>query len=297
MANPIIKIKRGSGEPPQWDVQLGTGITAGEFAFDRDTGMLYLGVTGQYLLASDYRTYFENGGAGFCAALGPLVIPVGAQISNDATFGRVAEGGDEYPSLGNSPYTIPTTAAVKAYVATQKAAAAFGFTLEAGNGISLVEEAQNVLVINNTGVIEGFRSLSFQAQENGQFTGTSIFSAGSTQDVIKFLPQSGIAFDNTVTTSNGISTSSIKVRNIGVTGINGATGNITSFLPVQSLAGSTAFINNIALETFVASSGNAPIRVEKIAEATNYIWNNISNFTSISRQDATYIQLLEMIFL
>lgn len=254
MANPIIKIKRGNGEPPEWNGSI--GITAGEFAFDRTTGMLYLGVTGQYLLASDSQGY-----QGLCALNGPFVIPVGAQISDDETFGRF--NGDDYDNTsGNSPYTIPTTRAVRQYVLDQKAAASFGLTLEAGIGIELVYPSDDVLRFNNTGVIEGFRSLTFQAQGGGVLSGSSSVVAGSTQDVIKFLPQSGIGINVTPTTVGGIQTASIQLLNIGVTGINGATGNIKTFAPILGLCGSTAFVNDIAINSYVfdEESGN-PISI------------------------------------
>ena len=91
MANPIIKIKRGTGTPLAWNGTI--GITAGEFALETNTGVLYMGMSG----SGGFSGFFEDAVQPRISSTIKSVIPIGYQISNDSTFG------------GNSPTTVGNT--------------------------------------------------------------------------------------------------------------------------------------------------------------------------------------------
>ena len=243
MANPIIKIKRGFGVPNAWDGNPTnpTGITFGEFAFDKGTGLLYLGVTGAYV----------SGSAGI-QGNAPTVIAIGAQISDDQFFGSGGDGN----VLGDSAYTIPTTRAVRAFVLQQKADALLGITFQGGPGITLSFPEESIVQINNTGALEAFSKTQLQANGGVVSGDTSTTSIGSTGGILKYIARSGIAIDNDVVDG----TASIGFANIGVTGIGGFTGNITSIVPIRNLSGSTGYISEIANKS-VYLVGSSPILV------------------------------------
>lgn len=235
MASPIIKIKRGIGQPGSWD---GTsGITGGEFAFDRQNNVLYIGVTG-----------------GFCGFDGsPLAdgiintIQVGMQVSNDETFGGntpTLEG-----SIGYSDFTVPTTSAVRQFVATQFAESALGVTFREGVGIGItfaVDGTDVDVSIRNTGVLRGYTAISF----DGNYIGNSRIDPSSNADLLKYYADSGVQLN--VEKSGGFD--QIRFTNVGVTGINGFTGNIKSIDPIITLTGFTLAASNAIISNLTAVS-------------------------------------------
>lgn len=236
MATPIIKIKRGSGTPTI------SGVTYGEFAYDRDSGILYLGISG--------GGYSGDGTVNLASK--PINIPIGMQVSDDATF--AGPGTAVNTNVGYSSKTVPTTHAVKDFVSAAVSLAALGMTLYPGTGISFIyAEAQDPkkgITIFNIGVIKGFTSFGL----SGNFNGSRVF-ASSAVDGLTFIGGSGILIsgDNTNRT--------LTLTNIGVTGINGATGGITLF---SHFAGLSGFTSAVGYATNVNLNVSAPIDITKV---------------------------------
>lgn len=237
MANPIIKIKRGSGTPNVWGQT--NGITAGEFAYDKTNNTLYIGITGGYCGAAA-GTIDQI----LLADTAHNVIPIGMQISNDNTFAGPGAVVDEY--LGYSNRTVPTTKAVKDYVAEVKSNTAAGFTFYAGVGISFeladpLNQRQG-LTFNNTGVLRGFTATNL----TGNVYGDNKIEPQNAKDLLELNAGSGIQFVGDTTGKQ-----QIKIINIGVTGINGRTGDIKNFDVIQSLSGFTTSVGFAVRETLV----------------------------------------------
>ena len=231
MANPIIKIKRGEDKPPVWN---GTsGITSGEFAYDKVNNVLYIGITGGYCGAAE---------AILDQVLIPdsdmNVIPVGMQISNDNTFGGPGANDGDY--LGYASNTVPTTKAVKDYVTTVKANTSAGFTFYAGPGITFEiadpTDPRQGLTFINSGVLKGFTAFLL----SGNSVGRNYIEAISAKDALEFVGGSGILLAGEIDISG--QKKEINIINVGVTGINGRTGDIKSYDVITSLSGSTAGI-------------------------------------------------------
>lgn len=228
MANPIIKIKRGENQPPIWNGT--TGITSGEFAYDKVNNVLYIGITGGYC-----------GSAAAIQDQVPIpdshtnVIPVGMQISNDNTFGGPGSNDGEY--LGYASNTVPTTKAVKDYVTTVKANTSAGFTFYAGAGITFqIADPTNPrqgLTFINSGVLRGFTATNL----SGNIAGDNRIEPQNATDLLTLVGGSGIQL-----AGDAQGKREIKVTNIGVTGINGRTGDIKNYDVITSLSGSTAGI-------------------------------------------------------
>jgi hypothetical protein len=221
MANPIIKIKRGTGKPQVWNGT--TGITAGEFAFDTNTGILYIGMLG----AGGYTGHLTNVPVGsYYSSTDPNVIPIGYQLSNDITFGGIEVSLNQF--LGYNQFTVPSTYAVREFVKTSVIAAAAGVEFNGGTGIQVITtgNAGTTYTIVNTGVLKGFTS----AGVAGNAFGDRLY-AKSANDGITFVGGGGIALRSS--NANGY----IEIQNYGVTSINGFTGDIKTFAPISSLAG------------------------------------------------------------
>jgi len=252
MPSPIIKIKRGTGKPPVWVPVTNSGLTAGEFAFDANTGVLYVGMLGSGGYTGHFDDSIQNTKIGSTVS---NVIPIGYQISNDVKFG--GNGAVVNNALGYSNYTIPSTYAVKQYVSEAVIAAAVGVEFSGGEGISVVAggPAGTSYIVSNTGVIRGFTSIN----AIGNAVGDTV-RAKSGRDGLTFIGGSGILF----TTSN--SGGSVQVTNIGVTGIAGFTGNISSITPIVSLSGFTQSIN---LANRQVITNTTPIGIDTTSSANS----------------------------
>ena len=227
---PIIKIKRGSGIPPFWTVN--TGITAGEFAYNKANNVLYLGITGGYSAAFNNIDLL---GAPLANQQAVNVIPIGMQISNDHTFGAGSGVNDR---VGCSDFTVPTTRAVREYVNTVKGTEVLGMTLQPGPGIGVTYFVESgpggptlSVTVSNLGVLKGFTSVGLF----GNFSGTRIY-AKSAVDGLTFVGGAGIMLMGS--DANG----TLEIQNSGVISINGVTGGITLFAPMRGLSGFTAAI-------------------------------------------------------
>lgn len=248
MANPIIKIKRGTGKPQVWNGT--TGITAGEFAFDTNTGILYMGMLG----VGGYTGHFTNVPVGsFYSSTDPNVIPIGYQLSNDTTFGGVEVSINQY--LGYNQFTVPSTYAVREFVKTSVIAAAAGVEFQGGTGIQVIAggPAGTTYTIVNTGVLKGFTS----AGVAGNAFGDRLY-AKSANDGITFVGGGGIALRSS--NANGY----IEIQNYGVTSINGFTGDIKTFAPISSLAG---FSQDVGILLRTAITAVYPIKIRVNDEA------------------------------
>ena len=239
MANPIIKIKRGSGVPTP------AGITAGEFAFNKTGNILYVGACGGY-------TSYGSGSLGTAVANNDLnIIPIGMQISNDHEMGAGAELDIR---AGYSNFTVPTTKAVREWVNQTKLNQVLGATFRAGPGIGVTTgQVGNSydITISNTGVIKGFTGFSV----TGNFHPSSnVVIAKSAIDGITFIGGGGIQLRGTN------STGTLEIQNYGVTSIGGFTGTISTFSPIVTLSGFTAGIG-LAVRDVVL--GTSPIVVKK----------------------------------
>ena len=225
MANPIIKIKRGTGTPLAWNGI--TGITAGEFALETDTGVLYMGMSG----SGGFSGFFEDAVQSRISSTIKSVIPIGYQISNDSTFGGNSPTTGQF--LGYDRYTVPSTHAVREFVKTSVIAAAAGVEFKGGTGIQVIPGGicGTTYTIVNTGVLKGFTSAGVAGNAFGD-----ILYAKSAIDGITFIGGGGIALRSS--NANG----SLLIQNIGVTSIGGFTGTINTFSPIVSLSGFTAGI-------------------------------------------------------
>ena len=267
---PIIKIKRGNGLPPVWNGS--AGITAGEFAFDKDNNVLYLGASG-----------------GFCGidATGALisnndwnVIPVGMQISNDVNFGS---GGELNTFLGYSDYTVPTTRAVREYVNYVKGQDVLGITLYAGPGIAITFNSEGDIVestITNIGVIKGFTGISVTNVGGNAFGNP--FQASSAVSGLTLSADSGIQLQ-----TNG-NDSQIIFTNIGVTGIAGYTGNIQLITPITGLSGYTVAVGKAMQELLVATNpiivsdrANGVIDISHATSSAAGIYEAVDSITNV----------------
>ena len=221
MASPIIKIKRGNGAPT------GAGITAGEFAFDRNTGILYIGATGGYC-------GIDATGAKLANNDDMNIIKVGMQISNDTTFAGASPTLDA--NLGYSNYTVPTTHAVREYIAAQITSAAAGIVFQAGGGINVTSAGTNPITytVSNTGVLFGYTAIDL----GGNYIGSSRIQPETKDDLLSLYADSGIRLVAEVSGGKD----QIRIINYGVTGINGVTGNIKAIEPIVSLEGYTAAV-------------------------------------------------------
>ena len=247
MASPIIKIKRGNGAPT------GAGITAGEFAFDRNTGILYIGATGGYCGIDAIGAKLANNND-------MNIIKVGMQISNDTTFAGASPTLDA--NLGYSNYTVPTTHAVREYIAAQITSAAAGIVFQSGGGINVTSAGTNPITytISNTGVLFGYTAIDL----SGNYIGLSRIQPEAKDDLLSLYADSGIR----LVAENSGSTDQIRIINYGVTGINGVTGNIKAIEPIISLEGYTAAVGT-ALQSllqyqspiFIDTSGGGKIDI------------------------------------
>lgn len=244
MANPIIKIKRGTGKPLVWSGI--SGLTAGEFALDTNTGVLFMGMQG----AGGYTGHFDDNVYSIFTNTKPNVIPVGYQISNDSTFGGGGSPAID-DTLGYSSYTVPSTYAVREFVLNSVIAAAVGVEFKAGVGISVVKDgpAGTTYTITNTGVLKGFTS----ANTIGNAFGDRLY-AKSAVDGITFVGGGGIALRSS--NANG----SLEVQNYGVTSIGGVTGDISTFTPIVTLSGFTTGIG-LANRVVVTAASGTPLTV------------------------------------
>ena len=225
MANPIIKIKRGTGTPLAWNGTI--GITAGEFALETNTGVLYMGMSG----SGGFSGFFEDAVQPRISSTIKSVIPIGYQISNDSTFGGNSPTTGQY--LGYDRYTVPSTHAVREFVKTSVIAAAAGVEFQGGTGIEVIAGGAfgTTYTISNTGVLKGFTSAGVAGNAFGD-----ILYAKSAIDGITFIGGGGIALRSS--NAGG----SLLIQNIGVTSIGGFTGTINTFSPIVSLSGFTAGI-------------------------------------------------------
>ena len=257
MANPIIKIKRGTGKPQVWNGT--TGITAGEFAFDTNTGILYMGMLG----AGGYTGHFTNVPVGsFYSSTDPNVIPIGYQLSNDTTFGGLEVSPNIY--LGYNQFTVPSTYAVREFVKTSVIAAAAGVEFQGGTGIQVITtgNAGTTYTIVNTGVLKGFTS----AGVAGNAFGDRLY-AKSANDGITFVGGGGIALRSS--NANGY----IEIQNYGVTSINGFTGDIKTFAPISSLAG---FSQDVGILLRTAITAIYPLKLSN-NDAVGYTGINLEH--------------------
>ena len=243
MANPIIKIKRGTGKPLVWS---GTsGLTAGEFALDTDTGVLYMGMKG----AGGFTAHFSDVVGSYFSSSETNVIPIGYQISNDTSFGGTEVFPNQY--LGYNQYTVPSTYAVKEFVLSSVIAAAVGVEFKGGTGIQVIAggPAGTTYTIVNTGVLKGFTS----ANAIGNAFGDRLY-AKSAIDGITFVGGGGIALRSS--NANG----SLEIQNYGVTSIGGVTGNISTITPIVTLAGFTSGIG-LANRVVVTAASGTPLAI------------------------------------
>lgn len=241
MANPIIKIKRGSGVPTS------AGITAGEFAFNKTGNILYVGACGGYT-GYDGSSSF---GARTTTNNDLNIIPIGMQISNDPEMGA---GADIDARAGYSNFTVPTTKAVRDWVNQTKMNQVLGATFRAGPGIGITSDqdpgsTQYDVTISNTGVIKGFTGFNVIGNSHPL---SDVVKAKSAIDGITFIGGGGIRLRGTN------SQTSLEIQNIGVTSIGGFTGTINTFSPIVNLDGFTA---GIGLAVRQVVSGASPIVV------------------------------------
>lgn len=244
MANPIIKIKRGIGQPSSWDAVVGNtyGITAGEFAFNRQTNVLFIGVTGGYC--------GFNGSP--LSATTSNTIAVGMQISNDVQFGGANPTVDAL--LGYSNYTTPTTKAVRDFVNTKFAESALGVTFREGPGIGLTFAVSGTdvdVTITNEGALKSFSSLKIDPVNGGKVSGDGVIDSNAPDAVLNLGSGSGIK----IIASD--SSNSISIYNDGVTGIGGVTGGISNINPIKALNGFTTAVGVAMIDNF---SSDSPIK-------------------------------------
>jgi hypothetical protein len=233
MATPIIKIKRGDTVPGTYNATSGSGLTAGEFGFNRNTGVLYIGTTGGYCGIDEVGAEIANNDLN--------VIPIGMHISNDTTFGN---GSALNLQVGYSDYTVPTTHAVKDYVSNAVTSAAVGVVFRAGDGIGVTSNLDITpasYTVTNTGVIKGFTGIRLTGNI---VDGNKIIYASNSVDGLTFTAGDSIMI------SSDVATKQIIFNNAGVTGINGYTGNIKNINPVVSLDGYTAAVGT-AMQTLL----------------------------------------------
>ena len=237
MATPIIKIKRGDTVPGTYNPSNGSGLTAGEFGFNRSTGVLYIGTTGGYCAMDAVGARILNNDIN--------VIPVGMHISNDTTFG---DGSALNLQVGYSDYTVPTTHAVKDYVSNAVTSASVGVVFRAGAGIGVTSNLDITpasYTVTNTGVIKGFTGIRLGGNV---VDGDKIIYASSSVDGLTFTAGDSIMI------SADVGTKQIIFNNAGVTGINGYTGNIKNINPVVSLDGYTAAVGTAMQELLTYQS-------------------------------------------
>ena len=256
MANPIIKIKRGSGVPTP------AGITAGEFAFNKTGNILYIGACGGY---TGYDGDISFGGI-VPGATTLNIIPIGMQISNDIEMGG---GADLDLRAGFSNFTVPTTRAVREWVLLTKAQQVLGATFRAGPGIGITSDqdagsTQYDITISNTGVIKGFTGFNILGNAFGD-----VVKAKSAVDGITFIGGGGIALRSS--NANG----SLLIQNYGVTSIGGFTGTISTFSPIVNLDGFTSGIGSAVRQVVSATS---PILVGD-ASVNGFNGINITHFS------------------
>lgn len=233
MATPIIKIKRGDTVPGTYNATSGSGLTAGEFGFNRNTGVLYIGTTGGYCGIDAVGAEIANNDLN--------VIPIGMHISNDTTFGN---GSVLNLQVGYSDYTVPTTRAVKEYVSNAVTSAELGVVFRAGDGIGVTSNLDITpasYTVTNTGVIKGFTGIRLTGNI---VDGNKIIYASNSVDGLTFTAGDSIMI------SSDVATKQIIFNNAGVTGINGYTGNIKNIIPVVSLDGYTAAVGT-AMQTLL----------------------------------------------
>lgn len=281
MSNPIIKIKRGVDRPSGWNGT--TGITSGEFAYDKLYNVLYIGITGGYCgsaAAIQDQVLIPNNHMN--------VIPVGMQISNDNTFGGPGANDGDY--LGYASNTVPTTKAVKDYVTTVKANTSAGFTFYAGEGITFQiadpTDPRQGLTFINTGVLKGFTATNL----SGNIVGDNRIEPQTAKDLLTFVAGSGIQLFGENTAKR-----EIRFTNIGVTGINGRTGDIKTYDVITSLSGSTAAIGlavqaNIVPQTPIITSPTTPLGSFIIAHADEGT-NAVGTFGGIVANEYTTPQI------
>lgn len=223
LTGPIIKVRRGSGVPPIWTGS--EGLTLGEFAYDKTNSVLYFQGQG------GYTAWAESGASGGkIGATDFNVVPVGMQISSDKNFGS---GVPKNERIGYSDYTIPTTAAVREYVLAVKNEASLGVTFVAGQGLAKSNPSADVVRFDNTGVLAGFTLFSFSGNVLEPSGVTGLF-AETKDDHLGIRTGSGL---QSVLTKLG---KYWLIQNTGVTGINGATGNITNYSTIRTLSGYTS---------------------------------------------------------
>jgi hypothetical protein len=258
MANPIIKIKRGSGIPPVWNGSI--GLTAGEFAFNKSGNVLYIGASG------GYGPWTSGGLSGGLVGNHTLNnIPIGMQISNDPEFGA---GGELNVRGGYSEFTVPTTKAVREFVYEVKAQQALGLTLNAGPGIGITAAYDGITTVNltvsNTGLITGFDRIGWDSplfNFGGSYIadnpGATYIKSISNNGSLTFVALGGIkTFFEAITPPNY----RVGFQNIGVTGIAGYTGDITNITPIVSLPGFTVAIGRAVIDQLGV---NAPIVLDE----------------------------------
>jgi hypothetical protein len=243
MANPIIKIKRGSGVPTP------AGITAGEFAFNKTGNILYIGACGGYTgydgnLSLGEHTTTNND---------LNIIPIGMQISNDPEMGA---GADLNVRAGYSNFTVPTTYAVRNWVNQTKMNQVLGATFRAGPGIGITSDqdagsTQYDVTISNTGVIKGFTGFNVIGNSHPL---SDVVKAKSAIDGITFIGGGGIRLRGTNTDGT------LEIQNIGVTSIGGFTGTINTITPIVTLDGFTAGIG-LAVRQVVAIGSGSPLGI------------------------------------
>ena len=277
MANPIIKIKRGSGIPTP------AGITAGEFAFNKTGNILYVGACG------GYTGYDGNSSLGTRTSTNNdlNIIPIGMQISNDPEMGA---GADVDVRAGYSNFTVPTTYAVRNWVNQTKMNQVLGATFRAGPGIGITSDqdpgsTQYDITISNTGVIKGFTGFNIIGNAFGD-----VVTAKSAIDGITFIGGGGIALRS----SNAAG--SLLIQNYGVTSIGGFTGTINTFSPIHSLDGfsadigillrSAVTVDGVITKTNVADPGSTGILLSHAnsgvgAQAHNAYFNAIPQLLNL----------------
>jgi len=237
MANPIIKIKRGSGVPTS------AGITAGEFAFNKTGNILYVGASGGYTGYDGFNSF----GTIVPGATTLNMIPIGMQISNDPEMGA---GADLDVRAGYSTFTVPTTYAVRQWVNQTKINQVFGATFSAGIGIGITSDQPTGsttfdITIRNTGVIKGFTGFNVIGNSHPS---SDVVRAKSAVDGITFIGGGGIQLRGTN------SAGTLEIQNYGVTSIGGFTGTINSITPIVTLSGFTAGIGLAVRQVVSATS-------------------------------------------
>jgi len=279
MANPIIKIKRGSGVPTS------AGITAGEFAFNKTGNILYVGACGGYTGYNGTSSLGEH-----TTTNNDLnIIPIGMQISNDPEMGA---GADVDVRAGYSNFTVPTTYAVRNWVNQTKMNQVLGATFRAGPGIGITSDqdagsTQYDVTISNTGVIKGFTGFNILGNAFGD-----VVKAKSAIDGITFIGGGGIALRSS--NAGG----SLLIQNIGVTSIGGFTGTINTFSPIHSLDGFSADIG-ILLRSAITVDGVVTKTIVDTAGATGIQLSHATSGVAASNHVAyasNIPQLLDLAF-